>query len=154
MASTLFGLLTVLLIIGAGAYVVWQIRPAYIFCAALFLSPVSGSWPKLGIPSYLAPDRLLLLAGIAAVLLRSAGARDGPRLRIAPVHWLMLVTAAFAVVSALVAGTFFEREPFFKLLESFGLVPFLVFLVAPVAFLTERHRDVLLGTFVALGAYL
>lgn len=154
MASALFGLLAVVLIIGAGAYVAWQVRPSYVFCAALFLSPIAGSWPRLGIPSFIAPDRMLLLVAVAAVLLRSAGVRDRPQLQVSPVHWLMLVTGAFAVISALIAGTLFDKESFFKLVEAFGLAPFLVFFVAPVAFRTQRDRAVLLGTLVALGIYL
>src|SRR3954454_23681187 len=133
MASALFGLLAVVLIIGAGGYVAWQIRPSYVFCAALFLSPIAGSWPRVGIPSFAAPDRLLLLVAVATVILRSAGAGDRPRLQVAPVHWLMLVTGAFAVISALIAGTLFDKTSFLKLLEAFGLAPFLVFFVAPVA---------------------
>ena len=47
-----------------------------------------------------------------------------------------------------------HRDPFFKLVDAFGIMPFLLFLVAPLAFRTPRQRHVLLVTLVVLGAYL
>jgi O-antigen ligase len=140
--------------LAAAAYLIWTVDPVYTFCAALLLSPISGSWDRLGVPGYASPDRVLLIATLGAVLLRAAGAADRPRLRLEPIHWLMLVTAIYAAGSALLAGTLFERGPAFELLEAFGLLPFALFLLAPVVFRTERQREVLLATFVALGTYL
>ena len=152
--TRLFGLVAALLILGVCGWLVWTVEPAYIFCGALFLSPLSGNWPQLGVPGMLAPDRLLLFTAVGAVIFKTAAARDRPEIKISPVHWLMLATALYAVVSALFSGAFFLKGPAFKLIETFGLGPFLVFLTAPVAFRTERARNALLGMFVALGAYL
>jgi putative inorganic carbon (HCO3(-)) transporter len=153
-APTLFAMIATLVILGAAAWLVWNVAPAYIFCGAIFLSPISGHWSDMGIPSYLALDRLLLFSGVVAVVFRSAAARDRPRLRIEPVHWLMLFTALYAFFSAVISGSLFDKGATFKLVETFGLGPFLVFLVAPVAFRKARERDAMLATFVALGAYL
>ena len=152
--TRVFGLFAALLIVCACGWLVWNVEPAYIFCGALLVSPMSGNWPRLGVPGLLAPDRLLLFAAIGAVLFKTAASRDRPEIKIGPVHWLMLVTALYAVVSALFSGAFFLNGPAFKLVETFGLAPFLVFVAAPVAFRTERARNALLGTFVALGVYL
>jgi putative inorganic carbon (HCO3(-)) transporter len=134
--------------------IVWRVEPAYTLSAAIFLTPFAGNWPQLGVPGPLSPDRLLLAGAILAVLLRAPPVADRPRLRITGAHWVLALAAVYALASAFLAGTLFERDPFFKIVDAFGIMPFLVFLVAPVAFATPRHRRVLLGTFVVLGAYL
>jgi O-antigen ligase len=153
-ASTVYTIVAIALTVTAAAYLVWFVQPAYIFCGAIFLSPISANWEHLGIPGFAAPDRLLLCAGIAAILVRAPSVVSRPSLRIEPIHWLMLVTAAYAVVSAIVVDTLVHRGPFFRLLETFGLLPFLTFLAAPLAFRTARERDVLLRTLVFLGLWL
>ena len=136
------------------AVIVWRVEPAYTLSAVIFLTPFAGNWPQLGVPGPLSPDRLLLAGAIAAVLLRAPAMADRPRLQITGVHWLLALAVVYALASALFAGTLFEREPFLKLVDAFGIMPFLVFLVAPLAFRTPHQRRVLLATFVALGAYL
>lgn len=136
------------------AYLAWHADPAYTFAAAIVLAPFSGHWEGVGIPGQIAPDRLLLVLGIAAVILRAPGIRDRAKLRVEPVHWWLAAAAAFAAVSAAVSGTLDQTEHFFTLFESLGIVPFLVFLLAPVVFSTARQRLVLLGALVGLGAYL
>ena len=71
------------------AVVVWRIDPAYTLSAAIFLSPLAGNWPQLGVPGPLSPDRLLLAGGIAAVLLRAPPVADRPRLQISGAHWVL-----------------------------------------------------------------
>jgi putative inorganic carbon (HCO3(-)) transporter len=134
--------------------VAWKVDPAYTLSAALFLSPFAGNWPELGVPGALSPDRLLLAGGIIAVLLRAPPIADRPRLQVSGAHWALALAVIYAVVSALIAGTLVHRDALFKLVDAFGIMPFAVFLVAPLAFRTERQRRVLLVTFVALGAYL
>jgi putative inorganic carbon (HCO3(-)) transporter len=138
----------------AAAYLAWHSDPAWTLSLGVVLSVFAGNWSLVGIPGQLAPDRVLLVAGIATVLLRGPAMRDRAPLRIEPVHWLLFMVALYAIVSAILAGTFLQNGPFFELLEQFGLVPFAVFLVAQQAFRTERQRRVLLGALVALGAYL
>lgn len=138
----------------SGAFLVWRVDPAYTLSAALFLTPFAGHWPRLGVPGPLSPDRLLFAAAIVAIVLRAPPVADRPRFRIAGAHWLLALAVAYAIASALVAGTLFESGGFFKLVDAFGILPFLAFLVAPIAFRTPAQRRVLLGTLVALGAYL
>jgi putative inorganic carbon (HCO3(-)) transporter len=136
------------------AVVVWRVPPAYTLSAALFLSPFAGNWPELGVPGPLSPDRLLLAGGILSVLLRAPPIADRPRLRLSAAHWALALAALYGVLSALIAGTLTDRDDLLKLVDAFGIMPFLVFLVAPLAFRTPQERRVLLVTFVALGAYL
>jgi putative inorganic carbon (hco3(-)) transporter len=138
----------------AAAYLAWHTDPAVALSLGVVLSVFAGNWDQVGIPGQLAPDRLLLVAGIATVLLRGPAMRDRAPLRIEPVHWLTFAVALYAIVSAILAGTLLETGPFFELLEQLGLVPFAVFLVAQVAFRTPRQRRILLGALVALGGYL
>jgi putative inorganic carbon (hco3(-)) transporter len=145
---------TMLLMVVAIAYVLWHVEPAWIFSGALALSVFSGNWEHLGFPAGQPPDRLLLLAGILGVLLRSPGAGERPPLRFRAVHVLLAAAGAYAVGSAVATGTLLDGQSPYRLLDRFSIIAFVVFLVAPAAFRTERQRRVLLGTLVVLGGYL
>jgi O-antigen ligase len=138
----------------AGAFLVWHVHPAYTLSAAIVLSPLAGHWPQFGVPGWLSPDRLLFVGGIAAVLLRAPPVADRPRLRPSAAHAVLGLAAVSALVSALVAGTLLRESGFLKIFDAFGILPFLVFLVAPIAFRAPADRRVLLAALVALGAYL
>ena len=154
LASEAFEIVAFAVLAGAVGYLAWHAEPAYILCGAVLLAPLNGHWSAVGIPSWASFDRLLLVVGIATVLLRAPAVRDRPRLRMTPVHWLMVAAGAWAIASAAAGGTLLFRGPVFRLLEPYGLLPFVLFAVAPLAFRTERQRDLLLKTFVLLGAYL
>jgi O-antigen ligase len=74
--------------------------------------------------------------------------------QISGAHCLLAFAAIYALGSALIAGTLSDRDALLKIVDAFGIVPFLTFLAAPLAFRTRRQRNVLLGTLVVLGAYL
>jgi O-antigen ligase len=135
-------------------YLVWRLEPAYSISAAVVLSPFAGNWPRLGVPGPLSPDRLVLAGGILAVLVRAVLSVDGPRLRITATHVLLALAVVYALASAFFAGTLSQNDAFLRLVDTFGIMPFLLFLTAPLAFRTQRQRHVLLVAFVALGAYL
>jgi putative inorganic carbon (hco3(-)) transporter len=142
-----------LIALASAAVVVWHVHPAYTLSAAIFLTPFAGNWPELGVPGPLSPDRLLFLGATAAVLLRAPPVALRPSLRVSGAHWLLALAVLYALLSAFLAETLFERGGFLLILDTFGILPFLAFLVAPLAFHTAAHRRVLLGTLVALGAY-
>jgi O-antigen ligase len=135
-------------------YLLWQVDPAYTLSAAIFLSPVAGNWHELHFPPGVDPDRLLLWFGIIQVLFRAPAVRDRPRFRITPAHAFLAAAVLYVLASAFIAHTLFLKAPFFKITDAFGILPFLVFLVAPLAFRTNRERGILLFTLVVLGAYL
>jgi putative inorganic carbon (hco3(-)) transporter len=149
-----FLLFAQLALVAALAYLAWRSDPVYLLCGALFLSPLAGNWEQIHVPGFVAPDRMLAAAAIAVAVLRGPAVRWRPSIRIAPAHVLMFIALAYVVVSALMAGTLTDRPAFFKLFDTFGVLPFMVFLVAPVVFREQRQRDALLKTFVVLGAYL
>jgi putative inorganic carbon (HCO3(-)) transporter len=140
--------------VAAAAYLVWNTEPRYTFTLALLATPFASNWQQLGIPGQLAPERLLLIAGVIVVLLRAPGIRDRPALRFEWVHWLMLALIVYVSLSALASHTLFEKAPGIQLLETFGILPFLTFTVAPVVFPTARERMTLLKGLVAMGTYL
>lgn len=138
----------------AAAYVVWQLDPAYTLSIALLLSPISGNWKDMGIPGPLSPDRLLLIIGISQVLVRAPAMRDRPPLRFHLSHGVLALATAWALTSAFAAGTLFTNSGSAGIIDAFGILPFLAFLVGPVAFRTSRARQVLLVAIVVLASYL
>lgn len=145
LAAALVALLSLL-------YLAWDVDPVWALCGAIATSVFSGNWELLGVP--LGPDRLLFAVGVLALLLRAPGARDRPPIRIELVHWLLALTALYAIGSAAWVGTLGEKTAVFKLLDPLGIVPFLMFLIAPLAFRTARQRAALLYTLILVGIYL
>ncbi len=136
---------------GAGAVTcLLVVEPAVILTAGLLLSVFSGYWGDIGIPIPL--DRVAIACGIGTVLVRSIRNGEGPRIR--PIHWLMLALLLYAVASAAWSDTITTHGPLFALLDRLGLIPFMLYLVAPVAFRTEEQRRVLAIGMLAMGAYL
>jgi putative inorganic carbon (hco3(-)) transporter len=133
------------------AVVAVLVRPAWTLSVALVLSVFSGHWDELGAP--VALDRVALGLGVASLLMRELRHRDG-RLETRPIDWLLMLVALYAFVSAFISGTLDDSHARFTLLDRYGLVPFLMFFLAPFAFRTQRERHILLGMLVALGAYL
>jgi O-antigen ligase len=150
-------LLTVVLVGAAGtAYVFWHLDPAWSISAGVALSVFSGNWERLGLPggTGIVPDRALLALGVLAVLVRAPGARNLPPIRSRASYWALAAAAAYAIGSAIWAGTLIQERGGFLLIERFTLIGFVVFAVAPVIFAETRQRLILLATMVALGAYL
>lgn len=154
LAPTRFVLLAAALAAGSICYLAWHLAPAYVFSASIALSVFAGNWEGLGLPGRVAPDRFLLLVGVAALALRApgGGVRRLPRFRSA--HWALVLTVLYAVGSALVVGTLLTGDGGFRLLDRLGILPFAMFFLAPIVFRSARERNVLLATLVALGAYL
>jgi putative inorganic carbon (HCO3(-)) transporter len=146
----------VLLAGGSVAWLALQIDLAWTFSGVIALSVFSGQWSHLGFP--VGADRLALALGLAVLAWRAwhgqlpVAADRAPHVR--ATAWLLTVATAYAVVSAAWAGTLGQHDGFYGLLDRLGIVPFLLFLAAPIVFGTERQRAILLGVLVALGAYL
>jgi putative inorganic carbon (hco3(-)) transporter len=128
------------------------LEPAWILSAGLALSIFSGNWSYMHVPGPI--DRVVIFAGIIAVFVRPLLHSDAPRVSVRRVHWLLALLVVYAVASAAAANTIHQHAAVFELLDRLGIVPFLLFLVAPAAFATERQRMILLGTLSVVGAYL
>jgi putative inorganic carbon (hco3(-)) transporter len=140
--------------VAAAGYLIWRTEPHYTFTLAILLAPFAGNWQRLGISGELAPERIVLAAGIITVLFRGPGMRERLALRLEGVHWVLALVALYSVISAAFAGTLLERAPGIELIETFGMFPFLVFTLAPVVYPTARERATLLAGLVGLGTYL
>jgi O-antigen ligase len=134
-------------------YLMVTVDPAWLLSGGLVATMFAGHWEDVGIDTPVPPHRALIVAGLVALMLRTNG-RDRPRLRLGAVHFVLAAAVAYAVISAIFAETIERSSAQFILLDDFGVMPFLLFLVAPVAFRTERQRLILLGSLVAAGAYL
>lgn len=153
--AALFAILAGLVLLVLVGAILWELPPAVMFCGAIALTLFSGNWHYLGLPGFpFVPDRLLLVTGLLALLLRSPGAADLPRLKVRPVHLLLLVTILYVVGSAALDGSLTTRAGSFDLLDRVGITPFLMLLVAPAVFPGPRERNWLLATLVGIGAYL
>ncbi len=138
--------------VAAVAYLAVWLAPSTWVVLALLATAVSGQTGRLGLP--VPPDRLLLLAAGAALLLRLPGATVTRRIVWRPTHVALALAAAYGTVNALQAGTLTTGNGFFTLLDRFALVPMLVFALAPIVFGTPRARNALLVGLVIMGAYL
>jgi O-antigen ligase len=135
----------------AGIAMAGTVNPAVTISAGIALSVFSGHFSRLGVP--IGIDRVLVVAGIAAVLVRELRAEQ-PRVRVTWLHVCLALLLAYAGLNAVYAGTLGGNEPFFGLLDYLGVIPFALFLVAPAAFPGPRERRILLGTLVGVGLYL
>ena len=140
--------------LAAAGYLLWRVDPAYTLTAAICLSPFAGNWQYLHFPHAVDPDRILLGLGILQVLFRAPAVSGRRRLRFGVAHAFLALALLYVVGSAYLAGTLVQKDPLFKIVDAFGLLPFLTFLVAPIAFRTRRQRSVLLAALVGLGLYL
>jgi putative inorganic carbon (hco3(-)) transporter len=127
------------------------LEPAFWLSATISATMFSGNWGLLGVPIPL--DRVCFVLTFATLALRSPiGASY--RLRLRPVHVTMILALGYAIGSAVVSGTLASHDGAFALLDRFGLVPFVSFMVAPVAFRSRRDRTILLAVLTLTGVYL
>ena len=110
-----FALLVFVTALPAATYVAWRAHPAPLICGGTRPVALLGQLGNVGLPELVAPDRLLIYAAIVVVLLRGPAMRLRPRIEIQPIHWLLALTVAYVVASALVAGTFFDRAALLRL---------------------------------------
>jgi O-antigen ligase len=119
---------------------------------ALAAEIFSGNWGNFGVPG--AADRVLLVLGLVAFVVEGRKAMSERPLRLRPIHLLLLGAAAYATISSIGSHTFDLSTARFALLDRFGLVPFLLFCLAPVVYRRERSRRFLLAVLIIVGAYI
>jgi O-antigen ligase len=126
--------------------------PTVLLAIGTALEIFSGNWTYLHVP--LGGDRILFAVGLVVLALGGARAVSDRQLLFRPLHLVLLATGTYATVSALAAQTFASSDARFALLDRLGLIPFLMFCLAPLVFGTARPRNFLLAVLVATGAYL
>ena len=128
------------------------LEPAWLLSIGIGLTIFSGDWRYLHIPGPV--DRVVTVAGILAVLIRSRVDGDTPRIEGRRVHWLFLLLLLYATGSAAWSDTLGQHAALYELLDRLGVFPFLLYLVAPAAFSTRHQRRILLVVLAVIGAYL
>lgn len=126
--------------------------PAYVhvITLAVILPFMSGSSHLYGLP--LPPDRIALAVGIVLLIVHPDLRRAGVHL--AGVHVLMAAVVAWCIGSMIWFATIEDPTARFALLDAMGVVPFALFLLAPLVYATRRRRHVLLRALTVLGLYL
>jgi putative inorganic carbon (HCO3(-)) transporter len=126
--------------------------PTVLLSGAIAAEIFSGNWQYFGVP--VAIDRVLFVLGMVTLVWGGMRVVTDRSLRFRPLHALLLAVALYATVSALVAHTLGNQDAQFALLDRLGLVPFVLFAVAPLVFGRRRNRNILLGALVGVGVYL
>ena len=125
--------------------------PAWLFSIGIALTMFSGNWGELGVSMPL--DRIVLLMGVLSLALRiPLGERWALRPRLP--HYAMAAAVAYVLVSAYLSSTLGQHNADFALLDRFGVIPFVAFMLAPLAFPGRRERMILAGVLTVTGAYL
>ncbi len=104
--------------------------------------------------SPVAIDRVLFGIGLASLILRARRPRDVLGREPSRIHLLLLCAALYGISSAVLAGSIGDHDAVFALIDRFGILPFILFAVAPAAFSTERQRRILLAMLTVVGAYI
>lgn len=152
--SPLVGLGLALLVVACATATLWHANPTWVLASAAALTPFAAHWQLIGIPGALSPDRLLLIAGLAAIVLRAPQVRGRPKLRVELVHWVLVVALAYALVSGLSHGTLNTKASVFELFQRFGVIPFALFFIGPAVLRTAKQRNVVTIVMTGLGTYL
>ncbi|MDO5627805.1 MAG: O-antigen ligase family protein [Mobilicoccus sp.] len=126
--------------------------PLYVWLISLAVAgqAFAGSWGLYGVPVPL--DRPVLLAGLVAFALHPDV--RSYRFRLLPLHLVMAAGIAWVVASMIWFDTLTDTVAIFALLDAFGIVPFLLFVIAPIVYGTSARRDVLAGLLTGLGLYI
>jgi putative inorganic carbon (hco3(-)) transporter len=136
----------------ASCYLLSRVDISVIVVSGLFLQLFSGNWSLMNIPLPL--DRLVLVLALVVLVLKGARFVSSRRLVVRPLHLVLLVAAAWAAASGLIAGTITGHLGFYSFLDRFGLVPFALFTLAPLFFGNTKQRSVFLAGLVVIGLYL
>lgn len=128
------------------------VTPALLLSLTVAAASFSGHWRLLGSPLPL--DRVLFVFTLTLVAVDAYVRRSARVIRWRPVHLVLAVLLAYALVSAFAAGTLTTSTGFFALLDRLGVVPVLVFIMAGLVFPDRSSRNVLLVVLVGLGGYL
>jgi O-antigen ligase len=145
--------LALTLVLAAASFLVLRLSAAAVFAIGIVSEMFSGNWKYMGIPVPI--DRVLFLFGIGILVFRTTR-RVSPhrRLVFSPIHLLFAAIVLYAIVSAWAAGTLGGSVGFYALLDRLGIIPFLMFSLAPLLFGAPRGRNTLLVALVGMGLYL
>lgn len=137
-----------------GAVALSRVDVAWTFSLAVVAYMFTGHAGDIGFP--IDPARVLLALGFGRLLLeRLKGTAPVVGQRITPAQaFVLIVSFAYVIASALISGTLTERKSIFFLVDQYGVVPFLLFSLGPRIFGQPHQRRALLTVLCAASAYL
>jgi hypothetical protein len=131
----------------------FRVSPGLLVAGAVATSVFSENTGLMGFP--VAPSRILLAAGLASLAIGFPLGHDPlPRLRWRSVHTAFEVTTVVAVMSLVGAGAPLDTNSAYQILDKLGLIPFVLFSLAPVLYPNDKERSRLAAVLVVLGWYL
>jgi O-antigen ligase len=140
-------------VLPVATYLAITVEPAITASLATILTVFGGNWHYMHVPVPL--DRLAWIAVLAGLGWRAMrGDHRFTKLRFRRVHCVLLAAVLYAVCSAALSGTLANGTSIVALLDTLGIVPFLLFLLAPAVYPTDRERNYLIVALVAVGVYL
>ncbi|MDO9441095.1 MAG: O-antigen ligase family protein [Beijerinckiaceae bacterium] len=133
------------------AYLAYGLDKAWLTSAAVASYVFLGQSANMGLP--LDPGRVL----VALVVLRFAV--DAYRVRAVPAldrwqAWWLWAALAFVIGSVFAAGQLSNHAALFEILDAYGVVPFLLFILAPWAFDTPGRQRAFLLSLLSTALYL
>jgi putative inorganic carbon (HCO3(-)) transporter len=144
-----FGLLAVA---AAAVFFLVRMQPATLVCLGVGAEAFSGDWRYMHIP--LPVDRVLFVLAFGSLIWRGTRAVSDRTLVFHPIHVLLVAIVVYVTCSAIWAGTLTTSLGFYALLDRLGVIPFIMFTLAPLLFRDRRARNLLLVVLVVLGLYL
>lgn len=142
-----------IVIVGFGALLyLCTLHPTVLISAGIGLEIFSNNWSNFFVKVPL--SRGLLLLGLIVLIVRGPAAISRRRIVFRPIHFLLFALIGYVIVNALWAGTLFHSYGYWAITDRLGVIPMLLFVLAPVLFGTEKQRNVLLITSVVTGFYL
>jgi putative inorganic carbon (HCO3(-)) transporter len=133
-------------------FFLYRVELSAVFSLGFALESFSGNWKYVPFPLPL--DRVVLLVGLILLILRGTPVEGRRRIVLQPIHFLLLGVVGYVIANSIWAGTLGTSYGFYALLDRLGVLPFLMYTLAPKLFSTERQRNHLLIAMVALGLYL
>lgn len=136
-----------------GLFVLSRLDVAWTFSLAVGAYVFTGHASDIGLP--IDPARVLLFVGLARLGLRAIVGKATPGARPLPSQQFVLaLTLAYVVASALISGTLLDRTRLFFIFDQYGVVPFAIFLLGGQIFPGPEQRRILLKVLLVTSAYL
>ncbi len=146
-------ILGLIIVVAAVGFLFCRLSATTMVAIAIALECFSGDWKYMHIPVPL--DRVALILALGLIMFRGWNrVSPGRRLVFSPIHFLLLAIVVYATLSAFGAHTLTTSLGFYALLDRLGVIPFIMFALAPLLFGSSRSRNILLITLVSVGLYL
>ncbi len=128
------------------------VQPAQLLAIGVALTAFAGFWDRMGVPVPL--HRVLLLGAIGGAFVGlPLGTRRAFKVRWRLEHLFFAMTVLWVLYSAVSVGTISTPSGQSGILDRLGLIPYLLFVLAPIIVDDDKKRTTILRWLVLFGAY-